>query len=204
MPVDITVYSDYLCPWCCVLATRLRRVKEEYGDSVSITWKSRPLVAGEIPDRKISPHSMESRERAGFEEEGLFNPWDEDKPYPSSSMPAQIASKSALLQGPEAFERFHIEVFQAFCRDCRDISKHEVLFELASDAGLDMERFSVDFESDERLKEVMSDIEEVQNQYHGWGVPLTVVGGRMPIEGAAPVAVYSRAVAVCLEDQSSL
>ncbi len=203
MPVDITVYSDYLCPWCCVLAVRLREVKEEYGDNVSITWKSRPLIVGDIPGRQISPHSVESRMRAGLEEEGLFNPWDENVSYPSSSMPAQIASKCALLQGEETFERFHEATFRAFFRDCRDISKHEVLIALATDAGLDMEKFNADFASDERQQEVMTDIEEVRSQYEGWGVPLTVVGGRMPIEGAAPTAVYSRAVAVCLTGQPS-
>lgn len=197
MPVNITVYSDYLSPWCCVLAARLRRVKEEYGDNVRITWKSRPLMVGDIPGRQISPHSVESRARAGLEEEGLFNPWDENQPYPSSSMPAQIASKCALLQGEEAFERFHEATFRAFFRDCRDISDREVLIDLAVEAGLDMEKFLIDFESDERRQEVLADVEEVRSQYEGWGVPLTIVGGRIPIEGGAPTAVYSRAVAVC-------
>jgi predicted DsbA family dithiol-disulfide isomerase len=201
MPVDIIVYSDYLSPWCYVLAVRLHRVKEEYGDSVRIIWKSRPMVVGDIPDRKISPHSMESRARAALEEEGLFNPWDESQLYPSSSMPAQIASKCALLQGEEAFERFHSAVFMAFFRDCRDISKRDVLISVATDAGLDVEKFLADFESDELRQEVLADAEEVRSQYHGWGIPLTVVGGRMPIEGAAPTDVYRRAVAVCLGEQ---
>jgi predicted DsbA family dithiol-disulfide isomerase len=203
MPVDMTVYSDYLCPWCCVLAVRLRRVKDEYGDSISITWKSRPLVVGDIPGRQISPHSVESRARAGLEEEGLFNRWDENQSYPSSSMPAQIAGKCALLQGEEAFERFHNAVFQAFFRDCLDISDREVLFNLAVSADLDIEKFQADFESNERRQEVLADVEEVRSQYEGWGVPLTVVGGRMPIEGAAPTAVYSRAVTVCLAGETS-
>lgn len=201
VPVRIVVYFDYLSPWCYILAVRLHRVKEEYGDEVNIIWKSRPMVVGDIPDRKISPHSMESRARAAFEEEGLFNPWDENQPYPSSSMPAQIAGKCALHQGEEAFERFHEAVFRAFFRECRDVSKREVLISLATDTGLDMKRFSTDFEDDERRQEVLADAEEVRSQYHGWGIPLTVVGGRMPIEGAAPTEVYRRAVEVCLKEQ---
>ncbi|UCB43402.1 MAG: DsbA family protein [Dehalococcoidales bacterium] len=202
MPVSIIVYYDYLCPWCCVLEVRLHRVKEEYGNNISVIWKSRPLMVGEVPGRQISDHSIKSRMRAGVEEGGLFNPWDENIPYPSSSMPAQIASKCALLQGEELFERFHTAVFQAFCRDCRDISQPGILFSLAADAGLDMKQFSADFENDERRQEVLADVEEVRNQYEGWGVPLTVVGGRMPIEGAAPTAVYRRAVEVCFKEQS--
>ena len=202
MPVSITVYSDYLSPWCCVLAARLQRVKEEYGQSISIIWKSRPIMIDDVPDRKISDHSVKSRMRAGFEEEGLFNPWDENKPYPSSSMPAQVASKCALLQGEEPFEHFHNALFRAFFQDCCDISDRQVLFALAADAGLDMQRFHKDIESDERWQEVMTDVEEVRSQYEGWGIPLTIVGGQMPIEGAAPTEVYRRAVEVCLREQS--
>ena len=202
MPVDIIVYSDYLSPWCFVLEARLRRVKEEYGDNVRIVWKSRPMVVGDIPDRKISPHSMESRARAAFEEEGLFNPWDENQPYPSSSMPAQIAGKCALRQGEDVFERFHNAVLTAFFRDCRDVSQRDVLISLATDVGLDMEKFLADFESDELRQEVLADAEEVRSQYHGWGIPLTIVGGQMPIEGAAPTDVYRRAVTVCLATET--
>src|SRR5262249_21906184 len=39
-PVRLIVWSDYLCPWCYVAATRLHRLREEFGDQVELEWRS--------------------------------------------------------------------------------------------------------------------------------------------------------------------
>jgi len=150
-PVKIFVYSDYICPWCYIATVRLLEIKEEYGDKVNISWRSYPLVPGEIPNRRITPHSAEGRRRADLEEETIsFEPWDADQAYPSSSMPALRAAKCAQLQGEEAFHHFHISLFKAFFEESRDISDRQVLLSLAEEAGLDVERFSSDFDHSKR------------------------------------------------------
>ena len=76
-PVTILTYYDYLSPWCYIAAIRLQKIAEEYGDRIDISWRSYPLVPGEITERRISPHSIESRDRAKQEEPGIsFKPWD--------------------------------------------------------------------------------------------------------------------------------
>jgi len=113
-------------------------------------------------------------------------------------MPAQIAGRCALLQGKVAFERFHDAVFQAFFRDCRDISDRDILFGLADDVGLDLERFQADFYSGSQVDQVMAEREEYRSEYEGWGIPLAIVGGRFPLVGAVPVQFYRRAIDLCL------
>ena len=114
VPIKIVVYFDYLSPWCYIAAVRLRKLEEEYGNKIDISWSSYPLVVQEVPNRLISPHSVESRRRAALEEDKIrFSPWNPDKPYPASSMPALRAAKCAQLQGEEAFQRFHIALFRA-------------------------------------------------------------------------------------------
>ena len=153
-----------------------------------------------VPGRLISPHSTESRKRANDEEE-VFRPWDDNLPYPSSSMPAQIASKCASLQGKESFECFHDAVFKAFFRDCRDISDGEVLTSLAANVGLDVERFRADYSSGSQENVVLAEYEESRSEYEGWGVPLAIVGGRFPLVGAVPIEMYRRAIDLCLARQ---
>ena len=131
-----------------------------------------------------------------------FRPWDTDKTYPSSSMPALIAGKSARLQGEEAFERFHVGVFKALFEDCRDISDREVLVSLATDAGLDIERFRAGLDSGAQEKEVLADYEEARSEYEGWGVPLAIFGDRYPLAGAVPVEMYRRAIDLCLASRA--
>ena len=153
-----------------------------------------------VPDRYISPHSAEARERANTEEE-VFRPWSEDVPYPSSSLPAQIAGKCALNQGKEKFEQYHDAVFRAFFRDCRDISDLAVLTSLGADSGLDIKQFQADFESGLQETEVLAELEEAQTEYEGWGIPLAIIGGKFPLAGAVPMEMYCRAIDLCLAGQ---
>jgi len=150
-----------------------------------------------VPGRLISPHSAEARERANTEE-NIFRPWGESQPYPSSSLPAQIAGKCALRQGEEIFERYHEAVFRAFFRDCRDISDTEILTGLATDTGLDIERFRADFAGGSQETEILAEYEEARTEFEGRGIPLAIIGGRYPLGGAVPVEMYYRAVDLSL------
>ena len=154
-------------------------------------------MLGYVPGRLISPHSAEARERASTEED-IFQPWDENQPYPSSSIPAQVAAKCALIQGNEVFERYHEAIFKAFFQDCRDISNTEVLSGLALDSGLDIKRFRVDSTSGSHEPEVLAEYEEARTEFEGRGIPLALIGGRYPLGGAVPVEMYYRAVDLCL------
>ncbi len=198
-PIEIVVYFDYLSPWCYIAAVRLQKLEEEYGDKINISWRSYPLVVQEVPNRLISSHSVESRRRAALEEDKIsFSPWNPGEPYPASSMPALRAAKCAQLQGEEAFQRFHIALFRAFFEEAMNIGEREVLISLAKKTGLDVERFSSDFSRRLLEEEVLAEYEDGRAEYEGWGIPIVVVGGRYPITGVVPIAIYRRAIDLCL------
>lgn len=198
-PIQIVVYFDYLSPWCYIAAVRLQCLEEEYGNKISLSWRSYPLVVREIPNRLISSHSVESRRRAALEEGKVsFSPWNPDKQYPASSMPALQAAKCAQLQGREAFRRFHIALFRAFFEEGMNTGEREVLIDLAKKTGLDVERFNSDFSSELLEKEILAEYEAGRAEYEGWGIPIAVVGGRYPIAGAVPITIYRRAIDLCL------
>lgn len=148
---------------------------------------------------QISPHSDEGRRRAALEEKSIsFRPWDPGQPYPTSSMPALRAAKCAQLQGEEEFERLHIALFKAFFEDSRNISDREVLLSLAEDAGLDVERFSSDFDRGSQESKILAEYQDAKREYEGWGVPLAIIGDHYPVMGAAPIDMYRRAIDLCL------
>jgi len=198
-PIKIVAYFDYLSPWCYIAAVRLQRLEDEYGNKISISWRSYPLVIREIPNRLISSHSVESRRRAALEEDKInFSPWNPDDPYPASSMPALRAAKCAQLQGEEAFRRSHIALFRAFFEEGMNISEREVLISLAKKARLDVHRFNSDFFSRSLEEEILAEYEDGRAAYEGWGIPIVVVGGRYSIAGAVPITIYRRAIDLCL------
>jgi predicted DsbA family dithiol-disulfide isomerase len=182
-----------------VAAVRLQRVKEEYGEKLNFSWRSYPLLLGDNPGGGFTPRHAEAWHRANLEEKSLiFRPWGAGQPYPTSSLPALIASKCAERQGELPFVRFHIALFRAFFGECRNISDREVLFDLAKELGLNMEKFGHDFDRGALESKVMAEFEEGQSQYCGWGVPLVIIGGRYPVVGAVPIEMYRRPIELCL------
>jgi len=202
-PIEIVVYFDYLSPWCYIAAFRLQCMEQEYGNQISTSWRSYPLVVREIPNRLISSHSVESRRRAALEEDKInFSSWNPDQPYPASSMPALRAAKCARLQGGEAFRRFHIALFRAFFEEGMNISERDVLISLAKKTELNIERFKSDLSSKSLEEEILAEYEAGRAEYEGWGIPIVVVGGRYPIAGAVPITIYRRSIDLCLAVKS--
>jgi len=202
-PVHILIYYDYLSPWCYIATVRLQKVAEEYRDRIDISWRSYPLVPGEIPDRRISQHSFESRDRASQEEPGInFKPWDRRRAYPSSSMPALQAAKCAHRQGKAEFQRLHFALFRAFFEENQDISQQKVLLGLAREAGLDEKQFIDDFNQGLLKDEVLAELEEGREKCSPWGIPFTIIGDRYPVMGASPIDMYRRGIDLCLTSQT--
>ena len=184
---------------------RLGKVKEKLGDKIEINFKSFPLAIEHDPNRRFNSYTAEAWHRANLEaaeaEDAIcLKPWRfNDETYPKSSMPAQIASKCALMQGKEPFDRFHLALMKAYFEQNKDVSDTDVLLPLARDAGLDIEKFAADLKSESLAEAVLGEYREAQTKYPGMGVPLAVFGGRYDILGAVPIQLYWRAVDLLLE-----
>jgi len=95
-------------------------------------------------------------------------------------------------------------LFRAFFEGCRDISSYYILVDLAEELGLDTDRFCDDYYSGTTEEEVLTEREEYQREYEGWGIPLVITNDNFPIAGAVPIAVYQRAVDLCLDKTSEI
>ena len=194
-PLNITIYLDYICPWCYVASTRLLMLKEEYGKTVTINWKSFPLDPyGQRPKYPVA-RLNEGRLRAGKEERRLhFDAWPENKPLPGSSIPAHEAAKCAQIQGEEVFERYQMALMKAYSSHCRDIANRQVLIALAEEVRLDVRKFISDLESKWPLERVLTEREEGIQNANVIGVPTVIVGELAVLEAAVPLEVYKQAV----------
>jgi putative protein-disulfide isomerase len=79
---------------------------------------------------------------------------------PRSSYPACIAFKAAAEQGPEAGERYLRGLREGFMCHGRKLDGPEALVEEARRAGLDVQRFRIDLESNALLEAFAADLEE--------------------------------------------
>jgi len=209
-PARLTVWSDYLCPWCYNAAVRLERMQDEFGSRLEIEWRAfllRPHPPGapagfpseDDPPRRVSAEALakfrqytESWRRPGAEvDSGAFQPWQTETPPPSHSVPPQVAAKAAASLGPGAFRALHRRLLSAYFGENRDVSARSTLRALWAEAGLDGRHFERC--DDPALLAATLREHEQAAELGVTGVPAaSMEGNGTVVLGANPIALYRR------------
>lgn len=93
-------------------------------------------------------------------DEIAFNPWPHADHYPNWSLPGLEAAKCALLQSADAFDGLHLRLYRAFFTEGRDIADPHEVVKIAGEAGLDVDRFRVDYRAGAGRDGVIKDYTE--------------------------------------------
>ena len=169
---------------------RLTDIQQAYGDRVRIHWRTFPLIPTEQADRRVTEKTRDGRQRVGAEEpRARFVPPEIGAPLPTSSIPALTAAKCAERQGEACFARFHLRLFTAHFGENLDIARHDVLWTLAQECALDMERFKTDF-GDEAYQAVLHDCAEGAAWFGVSGLPTVVLNEKVSLVGAVTTQRY--------------
>lgn len=199
--VSLDVWSDYLCPWCNVAATRLHRLEEEFGADLELRWRSFLLRPAPEPGRDLEKFRRytESWRRAAEEEPAaLFRVWASDEGPPSHSVPAHLFAKAAATFGPEAFRLMHRSLLHAYFAENRDISSAKTLAELWGEIGLPQEELQR--VTDPALMRQVGEEHNAAIEMGVNGVPaVRMVGNDVAITGAQPLEIYRRWVRRALD-----
>ncbi len=200
-PVRLIVWSDYLCPWCYVAATRLQRLQEELGERVALEWRS--YLLRPYPDRSRTLEQFRTYTRswarpAAEPDAPPFRQWESDAGPPSHSMPPHLVAKAAATLGPEAFERMHARLLAAYFGENLDITAPDTLVALWHDVGLPAGDFTR--AGDQALVDAVVREHNQAVSLGLTGVPsVQMAGNDVPLPGALPYASYRRWVERALE-----
>ncbi len=137
--VRITVFSDYVCPFCYLEEQpNLARIQEEYGDKVEVDWRAYELRPDPVPT--LDPDG-----------EYLHRVWNASV-YPMARSlgmtlrlpPVQPRSRKALEAAEFArdngrYDTMPTALFKAFFEEGWDLADTEVLLNVAASVGLDRE-----------------------------------------------------------------
>ena len=202
-PASITVYSDYVCPFCYLGRTSLKQYQETREDELQIEWHPFDLRSQKRrPDGTIDHSVDDGKDDAYFEQakqnvRRLAEKYDVDMDLDIAtdidSLPAQIASYYVREHHDyETWLAFDEAIFAALWEEGRDISETELLVELATDAGVDAEDVRSAL-NDETLREEVRQ-RFTQAQRHGiTGVPTFAYDG-YAARGAVPPEQLRRLV----------
>jgi predicted DsbA family dithiol-disulfide isomerase len=195
-PLEIIVYSDFLCPWCWNAATRLGAVEAQLGDEIALSWRSyllRPDPRPRTPEAlaRFRGYTEGWQRVAEDEPRAPFRTWQGDAGPPSHSLPPHQTAKAAESFGPEAARRMRERLFRAYFVESRDISDAETLRALWSEVDL----ADADFPSTPDpavTRRILAEHAEAQS-YGVTGVPAVRLAHQdFVLVGAQPEAAYLR------------
>lgn len=149
-PVRLSFFHDVLCAWCSVTAHRLGQLEEEFGGLVRVELQAFPLrLEAEAPSkREVRRQVRLVKKAAGGPEHLELSPelWRSIDP-PLSSLPPLVALEAARLQGRCAERALAARLREAAFRFGLNVTRRDVLLELAAATGLQMDRFTRAFDA---------------------------------------------------------
>lgn len=147
LPV-LEFWSDLHCPYAYLAAYRLRRALPAFEGRVEVRAR---CLAIEHADEKPTPREILDAEAPliMLEEPGIpYRPWQGSASgWPSTMWPAFEAVKCAERQGWRAALELDWRIREAFWARSEPIALRHVLQRLAREAGLDVPRFTQDWDA---------------------------------------------------------
>ena len=199
----ITVYSDYVCPFCYLGRRSLSRYQETREEPLAIDWHPFDLRAGKRgPDGEIDRDADDGKDEDYYEQarenvRRLQEEYDvemaEELRTDVDSLPAQVVSVHVRETAPDAWLAFDEGVFDALWIEGRDIGDRDVLADVAADVdGLDADAVDRALD-DDSLRGRVTDMFDAARRRGVTGVPTFAYDGHAA-RGAVPPEQLERLV----------
>ena len=200
----ITVYSDYVCPFCYLGRRSLANYQETREEPLDIDWHPFDLRAGQRgPDGEIDGDADTGKDEEYYEQarenvrrlqaEYGADEMELELATDVDSLPAQVVSVRVRETAPDAWLAFDEAVFDALWLAGRDIGDRDVLADIAADIdGLDPEVVDEAL-GDDDLRERVTDMFDAARRQGVTGVPTFAYDGHAA-RGAVPPEQLERLV----------
>lgn len=193
VPLTLTVYSDYVCPWCYVGSAVVDRLANER--PLTVDWQpfflhpdTPPEGLRMSPDLRARMSGAHDRLRAMARDAGLPMVFPDVIPNTRRALEATEYARAA-----GRLEPFHREVAHRYYGLGLDIADWDVLADAATAAGLDPEamRRAVD---EGEFRDALDDAIADAGRIGVSAVPTYVLDGRYGIVGAQPIEVFRQVI----------
>lgn len=175
----ITVFSDYICPFCYVGYHRLMRLKDQY--DLKINWcfieiHPENAAKGEpVTDLAYSPDFwdklMENLKRVAKEENIPLA----DHTFTTNSRDAILLAEASKELGAEKFYQLHENLFTSFFVDKKNIGDRSVLRNIAKECGINNKTINAAW-NESKYTQRLSENYIYARQLKVTGVPCFVFG----------------------------
>jgi len=200
---ELTIYSDYVCPFCYLGRQSLARYQADREEELRIDWQPFDLRSGKRnPDGSIDHSVDDGKDDEYFEQakesvRRLQDKYDVemtlDLATEVDSLDAQIASYYIKSHYDyETWLAFDEAIFAALWTAGRDIGSEDVLLDIADDVGIDANEIEAALDDDTLQDELTDEFVDAQ-QAGVTGVPTFAYDG-YAARGAVPPEHLKRLV----------
>jgi predicted DsbA family dithiol-disulfide isomerase len=200
--LTVSVFSDYICPFCYIGSVRLQRLREDF--DLKVDWigleihpdnpsEGRPLEALGYP--AVQWQQMMAALQRMAEEEGLHIA---ARTFTTNSHKALLLSEASKEDGEEVFYRLHYRLFAAYFGEARNIGDAGVLREVAREAGVSMETIERAWREQRYGQRLQANA--VRAARLGVRGTPTFLFGRYLVPGAVPTATLREAATTSLAE----
>jgi len=196
--MQIEIWSDVVCPWCYIGKRRLERAlgEFEHADEVEVTWRSfqlnpdAPAIAVPTLDylaQRFGPQApgMTARVAEMGKGEGLTLDFASSLTVNTLEAHRMLHLAADLGIGDAAKER----LLRAHFTEGADVSDHETLTKLMTEAGADEARVREVLAGTEYADAVQADI-DMARRLGANGVPFFVIDRKYGISGAQAAETF--------------
>ena len=195
--LKLTVYSDYICPFCYVGNHRLQRLRDSY--DLKINWcfleiHPETSAQGEAIDSLDYPSAqwqqlLNNLQRVAAEEHIPISRLE----FITNSRDALLLSEASKKCGKEIFYSLHDALFQAYFVDQKNIGDREVLRQLAAGCGVD-KHIIEDAWQDRQYQDRLLNNYQLARNHDIQSVPSFIFGDRI-LTGVVDEATFREAAA---------
>lgn len=203
--MKITIWSDFVCPFCYIGATHLEKALEnfEHADEVEIEYKSYQLEPGaKYEPEKTYLQAMIDRKNVSAEQmQQMMTQVDEmataaglNYNFDDMKLTDTFAAHRVFQYAKEESKEveYFDKLYEAFFINGELISDADVLKRIGTEISLDANRIRGILENDrEYNQEVVQDIQEA-SQVGVQGVPFFVFNNKYGVSGAQPIEAFEQ------------
>ncbi|KPK55448.1 MAG: hypothetical protein AMS22_04215 [Thiotrichales bacterium SG8_50] len=193
----VSVFSDYICPFCYIGSRRLLHLNDSY--DVLVNWCSveihpdTPPAGMSVDALGYPPAQWQAMMHALQQmaaEEGIVLA---ERMFTTNSHQALLLAEAAKTAGRELFYALHERLFSAFFVDAENIGDETVLRRLAAEVGMDGDLVAAAWQ-DPRFEHNLTHYLRLAQSAQVHGTPTYVFGDEL-VRGAVGVDVLRAAAA---------
>ena len=172
-PINVVIFSDYLCPFCFLAKEIVKRIKKNY--NINVIWRPFDLhpVRSMMPpiDSPYIKQAWQSVQRLA------------DENHIKIKLPKYISLTRKALETAEfarvhqVFDECHERIFNAYFLEGKDIENEDNLLEIVRDLGLDPEDLKQKWKEQTYFKIIKDSIRELHS-VGITGVPTFFIGNK--------------------------